>query len=117
MSVYVVSSWLFQVYAHAISQRWGGSWWEYAIPPSEISFLDGVLLILAGVAFLLGSGGISLNSRTAAIQAATANAMGSDVVRPGEIMRRDAWKPKGHTSLGFVLLMAGIFLIILALLL
>ncbi len=72
------------------------------------------MFVLGGVGFLLGSGGISQNTAKAAILASAASAAGKETVGPSEIMRRDAWKPKGHIRLGLTLVIAGIVLIILS---
>ncbi|MEM2105388.1 MAG: DUF308 domain-containing protein [Candidatus Bathyarchaeia archaeon] len=80
--------------------------------PTEASFVEGILYIIIGVLFLLGSGGISLTSQRAAALASAASALGKDVIGPSEIFRRDAWKPKGFTRLGLILIMAGIILLI-----
>jgi hypothetical protein len=114
LAVYGISFWFLQLYAQAAAAHWGGSSLLYLAPPSEISALDGIFLILGGAGFLLGSGGISANSRSAAMRASVASAMGKETVGPSEMMRRDAWKPEGHIRLGLVLIIAGIVLIVLA---
>jgi len=81
-------------------------------PSSELSGMEGILFILAGVCSLLGSGGISRNTAKAAMLASAASAMGSKTIGPSEIMRRDAWKPKGHTRLGLTLIIAGVALLV-----
>jgi hypothetical protein len=81
--------------------------------PLDASFLEGVIFLLAGVLFLIGSGGITQTSGKAALLAATASAMDKDVIGPSEVYRRDAWKPKGHTGLGLTLIMTGITLLVI----
>ena len=81
--------------------------------PAEASFLEGVTFIILGALFFLGSGGISQTTRRAAMTAAAATAMGKDVIGPSEIFRRDAWKPKGFTRLGLILILTGIFLLLI----
>jgi len=72
------------------------------------------MLIILGALFLLGSGGINLASRKAALLAATAEAVsGKKMVGPSEIFRRDAWKPKGYTLFGLTLIIAGIILLLI----
>jgi len=117
LAFYGFSSWLLQEIANASAGYWGGSGLSYSIPPSEIAFFDGVLLILLGALFLLGSGGISRNTSSAAMRAAVANALGKKTVGASEMMRRDAWRPKGHIRLGLTFVAAGIFSIILSLIL
>jgi hypothetical protein len=113
LATYGVSFWLLQLYARAVASWYGPSlFYSFVYQPPEISALDGILLILAGAGFLLGSGGISRNTSSAALRASVANALGKETVGPSEMMRRDAWKPKGHIRLGLTLIIAGIFLII-----
>lgn len=81
---------------------------------SELSAMEGILFILAGAGFLLGSGGMSRNTASAAVLASAASAMGSKTIGPSEIMRKDAWKPKGHIRLGLTLIIAGTVLLILS---
>jgi hypothetical protein len=76
--------------------------------------MEGILFILAGAGFLLGSGGMSRNTASAAVLASAASAMGSKTIGPSEIMRKDAWKPKGHIRLGLTLIIAGTVLLILS---
>jgi len=83
-------------------------------PASEFSGVEGILSILAGAGFILGSGGISRNTSKAAILVSVASGMGKETIGPSEIFRRDAWKPKGSIRLGLTLIMAGIVLIILS---
>jgi hypothetical protein len=79
---------------------------------TDAAFLEGIIFILMGVLFLLGSGGISRASRQAAMLAATANAVsGKQVIGPSEIFRRDSWKPKGFTFWALTLIIAGSILI------
>jgi len=67
---------------------------------SEASFLEGIMLMIIGILFILGSGGLNLASKKAV---ELARALG-----PSETFRRDRWKPKGFTRLGIVLVMTGI---------
>lgn len=83
------------------------------ISPTDASFLEGLVFIMIGVLFCLGSGGISRNTQSAARLAAAASALGGDVIGPSEIFRRDAWKPKGFVRLGLILILTGIILIII----
>jgi hypothetical protein len=113
LAFYGLSSWLLQLYVSGINLRYGPSV-ASPYPASEVAGGDAILLILGGILFLLGSGGISRNSANAAIRAAIASAMGKETVGPGEIMRRDAWRPKGNKLLGLISIVAGAFSILLA---
>jgi len=89
------------------------SFWLLRLHPlSDFSAIEGILFILAGACFLLGSGGISRNTSRAAVLASTADAMGKKTIGPSEIFRKDAWKPKGHVLLGLAMILAGAILII-----
>jgi hypothetical protein len=80
--------------------------------PGTATFFEGVFATLFGLLLLFGSGGISRNTRRAAMIASAAKGMSSgDTIRPSEIFERDAWKPKGFTRVGLILVMAGIFLL------
>ena len=115
---YGVSFWLLQLYLGAVSSTYGPSAsFASSYPPSEILVFDAILLILAGAAFLLGRGGISRNTSRAAFLASAARVFGKETIGPGEIMRRDAWKPKGRVLLGLTFIVAGIFSIVIAFLL
>ena len=81
------------------------------ISPAEASFLEGMIFIASGALLLLGSGGIGTGSRSAAMLAAKAKAFNKDVVGPSEIYKRDAWKPKGFTRTGCILIITGIILL------
>jgi len=118
LGTYGISLWLLQLYLGVLASYYGPSGsYSSVYQPSEILVFDSILLILGGAAFLLGSGGISRNTSRAAQIASVASAMGKETVGPSEMMRRDAWKPKGHIRLGLTLITAGIFLIILSFLL
>lgn len=81
--------------------------------PTDALFTEGIIFLLSGLLFLLGRGGISLWTVRAAILAAKASAVfGGDTVGPGEIFRRDLWKPKGFIRIALVLILAGIFMIL-----
>jgi len=82
--------------------------------PTDALFIEGIISIILGALLLLGSGGINLWSRKAAILAATAEAAyGTETIGPSEIFRRDAWKPKGFVRLGLILIIAGVFMLII----
>jgi hypothetical protein len=84
------------------------------ISPTDAAFVEGVLLVLSGLLIFIGSGGIGPASQKAAVLASGAKALSDkDVIGPSEIFRRDAWRPKGHTRLGIVLVFTGIFLLII----
>jgi hypothetical protein len=116
LAFFGLSSWLAQLYVGSLNSYYApNSVTPY--PPSEIAGGDAILLIIGGAIFLLGSGGISRNTASAALRASVASALGKETVGPAEMMRRDAWRPKGHILLGLTVLGAGIFLIVLAFLL
>jgi len=91
-ATYIANLWLFSSHRH--------------FSPADASFSEGIVLIILGVLFLLGSGGITHGSQKAAILASVADALGKEVIGPSEIFRRDAWKPKGYTRLGLILIIA-----------
>jgi len=77
-------------------------------------FIEGIVSILAGILFLLGSGGINLWSQKAAILAAATEAIsGKEQPKPSEIYKLDRWKPRGFTRLGLILIIAGILMLVL----
>ena len=79
--------------------------------------MEGVLFIILGLLFLLGRGGISRGSFSAAMFASKAKAMSSmDIAGPNEILRRDAWKAEGYIRTALILLFSGILMIIVYLL-
>jgi hypothetical protein len=84
-----------------------------SVSPGDASFMEGLLLVVVGALAYLGSGGISRTSQKAAMLSAAASAAGAEVVGPGEIFRKDAWKPKGFVRLGLISVLTGIFLIII----
>ncbi len=78
------------------------------ISPSEALFVEGVAILLIGIMFLLGRGGINYSSKEAAILSAATEAMsGAETVGPAEQMRRDTWKSKGFSRAGIILVVAG----------
>jgi hypothetical protein len=82
--------------------------------PGTATFFEGVFATLLGLLLLFGSGGISRNTRRAAMIASAAKGMSSgDTIGPSEIFERDAWRPKGFTRVGLILVMAGIFLLVI----
>lgn len=84
------------------------------IPFKDAVFLEGVLITLLGLIMLLGSGGIGRTSRVAAMLASSTKAISNgDSIGPMEVSERDAWKPKGLTPAGLILLMTGIFLLVI----
>lgn len=92
------------------------SFWLLRLRPlSDFLAVEGILFILAGACFLLGSGGISSNTSKAAVLASAAGAMGKKTIGPSEIFRKDAWKPKGHVLLGLGMILAGAILIVFSL--
>lgn len=83
------------------------------ISPLEVTFLEGIFLIIVGVIFFIGSGGLSRATQKTAMLAAAAKVITDDVVGPSEIFKRDAWKPKGYTQFGLTLILTGIILLII----
>jgi hypothetical protein len=84
------------------------------ISPGDSSFLEGIIFIILGALFFLGSGGITRGSQKAALLAAAAEAItGTETVGPSEIFERDAWKPKGFIRLGLTLIITGIILLVI----
>lgn len=82
------------------------------ITPHEAFFVEGVFLLIFGVLFLLGRGGINVSTLKAAILAAAAEATyGHDTVGPNEAMRRDRWKPQGYTRFALLLLITGFLML------
>jgi len=80
---------------------------------NSVLFLEGLIFILGGILLLLGSGGINrFSQRTAVIAAATEAIYGKEQPKPSEIFRLDAWKPKGFTRLGLILIIAGILMLV-----
>jgi hypothetical protein len=79
--------------------------------PTDATFLEGIVFAGSGALFLLGSGGIGRGTHKAVGVASAASAYGADTVGPGEIYRRDAWKPKGMKRFGLTLMLAGIILL------
>jgi len=100
VATYIVNHWLFASFK--------------PISPTDALFLEGIIFIILGALFFLGSGGINRASRGAALLAATAEAIyGEEVVGQAEIFRKDAWKPKGFIRLGLILVITGTILLIM----
>ncbi len=84
------------------------------LTPSGVAFLEGIVLIILGTLFFIGSGGISRTTSQAAMLNAAANAVfGDQTTGPAETYRRDTWKPKGFPLVATVLILSGVFLIII----
>jgi len=98
-STYIFDLWFFSSHPH--------------ISPKDAAFIEGMIFIIFGVLFFLGSGGINRASQRAAMLAAAASALGKDIIGPSEIFRREAWKPKGFIRLGLILIMTGIILLVI----
>ena len=97
-AAYFVNIWLF------FSNRY--------VTPLDAFFLEGVVLLIFGVLFLLGSGGLNVWTLKAAILAAMAGAYGQDTVGPSEAISRDRWKPQGFTRFALVVLLTGFFMLL-----
>ena len=98
-ATYIVNIWLFSSHPR--------------ISPTDASLLEGIIFIIIGALFFLGSGGISRGSQRAAMLAAAASAIGKEVIGSSEIFRRDSWKPKGFIRFGLILILTGIFLLLI----
>jgi hypothetical protein len=101
-AVYIMDSWFF----------FSG---QNRLRPDEILFTEGLISVMMGVLFLIGSGGLTAASQKAAMLAATAKAFDDDAIGPGEVYRRDSWKPKGFKRLALVFLVTGVALILVSL--
>jgi hypothetical protein len=100
MAVYLVDVWLLSSNAN--------------LSPTEALFIEGIIFVIIGLLLLLGRGGISRTSRSAAILTASAGAVsGRDTIGPNEIFRRDAWKAEGFTRTALILTLSGVFMILL----
>lgn len=99
-AAYMINIWLFSS--------------NQVISSVDFTFWEGMIFIILGVLFLLGSGGITRTSQKAALLAATAEAIYDEqIIGPSEIYRRDAWKPKGLVRLGLILIIAGTILLLI----
>jgi hypothetical protein len=91
-------------------------WWLLTpeVTSEDALFFEGLILIIFGVLALIGSGGINRASRAAALLAAATEAItGKKTVGPGEIYKRDAWKPRGYVRYGLILIITGIILLVI----
>jgi len=79
----------------------------------ETLSMEGVMLIILGLLFLVGTGGINLGSLSAAMISAKAKAIfRGDIAGPDEVLRRDTWKAKGFTRTALTLLFSGVLMIL-----
>ncbi|HXX88324.1 MAG TPA: hypothetical protein VEH86_07775 [Candidatus Acidoferrum sp.] len=79
----------------------------------ETLSMEGVMLIILGLLFLVGTGGINLGSLSAAMISAKAKAIfRGDIAGPDEVLRRDTWKAKGFTRTALILLFSGVLMIL-----
>jgi hypothetical protein len=86
---------------------------RFRILPVDALFLEGILSIVLGILFLLGSGGLGIGSKAAATLAAATDAItGKETIGPAELYRRSKWKPQGYLRFALVLIMTGLFLLI-----
>lgn len=84
------------------------------ISPVDSMFLEGLLSIVVGVLFAIGSGGLTRSSTGGAMIAAAASAFsGKDTIGPDEVYRRNRWKAKGYVRFGLVLILNGAFLLVI----
>jgi hypothetical protein len=85
--------------------------------PGGVLFIEGLISLLVGFLALIGSGGWTMISQVAAMLASAAKALGKDdkeIIGPGEVYRREAWKPGGSASLAVVFIIAGVALILMS---
>ena len=82
-----------------------------ALSTQDALFVEGVLLLIIGVLFFIGYGGLTGWTFGATVLSSAASAVsGKETVGPKEIMKRDAWKPKGHLRTALVLIIASVIL-------
>jgi hypothetical protein len=74
---------------------------------------EGVLCIITGVIFALGSGGIGPGSLREARLRATVDAVYGTDYPVSQVFRKDKWKPKGFPKAALVLLIAGIIALLI----
>lgn len=83
------------------------------LSPTDALFVEGIIFLLIGLLLLIGRGGISRASLSAAMLAAKAGAIyGRDIIGPNEIFRRDAWRAKGFTRAALILILSGVLMIL-----
>jgi hypothetical protein len=83
------------------------------LSPADAMFIEGLIFIIVGLVFLVGKGGISRTSLSAAMMAAKAKAIyGRDIVGPNEIFQQDAWKARGFTRTALILIFSGALMIL-----
>ncbi len=87
---------------------------RFRVSPVDALFLEGILSIVLGILFLLGSGGLGIGSKAAATLAAATSAItGKETIGPAELYRRSKWKPQGYLRFALVLIVTGLFLLVL----
>ena len=77
----------------------------------DMAFIEGILLLLVGILFLLGSGGINLATLKALFLASAADAAYNAEYSPSEIFQKDAWRPRSFQKLALATIFSGIILI------
>ncbi len=87
---------------------------KFFVRQTDALFIEGLLFLIAGITFFIGSGGLSRASQSAALLASAAKGISDDAIGPSEIFKRDAWKPRGFTRFGLILIMTGIILLIIS---
>ena len=99
LAVYMVNHvYLFPYFRHTWSN----------LGPDGVLFVEGLVSVLMGVLASLGSGGWGILTQKAAMLAAWLKLLPSDkIIGPGEVYRRDKWKPGGSTVLALSLMIAG----------
>lgn len=117
-----VNSWIFLILVSfvLVCGVYMMDWWflfsgRSHLTHGDVLFTEGFVSVMMGVLFLIGSGGLTMSSQKAAMLAATAKAFDDDAIGPGEVYRRDSWKPKGFKRLALVFLITGVALILLSL--
>jgi hypothetical protein len=83
------------------------------LSPLDTMSMEGVIFIILGLLFLLGRGGISRGSLSAAILSAKAKAIfEQDMPGPNEILRREAWRAQGFIRTALILVFSGALMIV-----
>jgi len=92
----------------------------YLLPQNQLIsshdalFLEGLLFLLFGILFLLGSGGLNLASLKGALLGSAAEAVfDADTVGPSELYAKDAWRPRGHKRFAVTLMITGVILLLI----
>jgi len=78
----------------------------------NVLFVQGLSLVLVGLLFMLGRGGINRWTLYVAILGSAADALyGRKGPSPSEVFRRDLWRAQGFIRFGLALIIAGAVLL------